>query len=181
MKRTAYLLLGLLLIGSIAFAARKHDPLTEAEADQLRDAKQEPDKRLKLYIKFTDDRFDSLEQLRADPKQAQGRGNKVHDMLQDLTSLFDEISSNLDAYGTQTLDKDQQKQFRKGTRELVSATARWTDKLRVLRNAEQMDPQAKVESRDYEFALRDAEDALKSCADTANDYAEEKDEPKPKK
>jgi hypothetical protein len=44
-----------------------------------------------------------------------------------------------------------------------------------------MDSQAKAESRDYEFALRDAEDALKSCADTANDYAEEKDEGKPKK
>lgn len=181
MKRVASLLLGLLLVSSMALAARKHDPLTEAEVDQLRDAKQEPDKRLKLYIKFTDDRFDSMEQLRSDPKQAQGRGNKVHDMLQDLTSLFDEISSNLDDYGTQTLDKDQQKQFRKGTKEVVAASARWTDKLRVLRNAAQMDPQAKVESRDYEFALRDAEDALKSCADTAKDYAEEKDETKPKK
>lgn len=181
MKRAASLLLVLLLIGSIAAEVRKHDPLTETEADQLRDAKQEPDKRLKLYIKFTDERFDSLEQLRADPKQAQGRGNKVHDTLQDLTSLFDEIGSNLDAYGTQTLDKDQQKQFRKGTKEVSAATARWTDKLRVLRNAAQMDPQAKMESRDYEFALRDAEDALKSCADTANDYAEEKDESKPRK
>jgi hypothetical protein len=180
MKRAASLLVALLLIGSIA-ATRKRDPLTEAEADQLRDAKQEPDKRLKLYVKFTDARFDSLDQLRADPRQAQGRGNKVHDLLQDLTSLFDEISSNLDAYGTQTLDKDQQKEFRKGTKELVAATARWTDKLRVLRNAAQMDPQAKVEFRDYEFALRDAEDALKSCADTANDYAEEKDEGKPRK
>ncbi len=181
MKRATSALFVLLVICSIAAAARKHDPLTETEADQLRDATQEPDKRLKLYIKFTDARFDSLEQLRADPKQAQGRGNKVHDLLQDLTSLFDEISSNLDAYGTQTLDKDQQKQFRKGTKELVTATARWTDKLRVLRNAAQMDPQAKVETRDYEFALRDAEDALKSCAETANDYAEEKDEAKPKK
>jgi uncharacterized protein YukE len=181
MKRVASLVLPLLLIASTAYATRKHDPLTETEADQIRDAKQEPEKRLKLYIKFTDQRFDSLEQLRADPKQAQGRGNKVHDLLQDLTSLFDEIGSNLDAYGTQTLDKDQQKQFHKGTKELVSATARWTDKLRVLRNAAQMDSQAKVETRDYEFVLRDAEDALKSCADTANDYAEEKDEPGSKK
>lgn len=181
MKRAASALLTLLVMCSIASAARKRDPLTEGEADQLRDAKQEPDKRLKLYIKFTDSRFDSLEQLRADPKQAQGRGNKVHDLLQDLTSLFDEISSNLDAYGTQALDKDQQKQFRKGTKELLGATARWTDRLRILRNAAQMDPQVKVESRDYQFALRDAEDALKSCADTANDYAEEKDEAKPRK
>jgi len=181
MKRAASAVLILLLISSMAAAARKHDPLTEAEADQLRDARLEPEKRLKLYIKFIDDRFDSLEQLRSDPKAAQGRGAIIHDRLEDLTSLFDEISSNLDAYGTQTLDKDQQKQFRKETKELVAATARWSDRLRVLRNAAQMDPRAKAETRDYEYALRDAEDGLKSCADSANDYAEDKDEPKPKK
>ncbi|MGH9569056.1 MAG: hypothetical protein ACRD4F_05425 [Candidatus Angelobacter sp.] len=178
MKRARTLIVVLLLFSSVA-VARKRDPLTEAEADQLRDARLEPQKRLKLFIKFTDARLDTLDELRSDPKQVQGRGAKIHDLLEDFTSLIDEISSNLDAYGTETLDKEQSKQFHKGTKDLIDATARWTDRLRALRNAIQMDPEAKAESRDYDFTLRDAEDALKSCSESAHDYSEEKNEEKP--
>ena len=130
MKRATTLVVVLLLFSSLA-AARKRDPLTDAEADQLRDARLEPQKRLKLFIRFTDERLDTLDQLRSDPKQIQGRGAKIHDLLEDFTSLMDEISSNLDAYGTETLDKDQSKQFHKGTKDLIDATARWTDRLRL--------------------------------------------------
>lgn len=168
----------LLALAAVAAAQSKRDPLTDAEADQLRDARMEPLKRLKLYIKFADSRLDSIDQARTDPKQAQGRAAKIHDLLQDVTALLDEINDNLDTYAGQTLDKDQHKQFRKGVNDVVEATGRWNTRLKALRNAIQMDPQAKAESHTYLFALQDAEDALKSCAESAREYAEKKDEGK---
>src|SRR5215472_967438 len=96
----------LILMLTVAASARKRDPLTEAEADQIRQAALEPYKRLKLYIKFTGARLDAIEQLRADPKQAEGRGRKIHDLLEDFTSLMDEINDNLDQYQGRPLSKD---------------------------------------------------------------------------
>ena len=168
----------LLVLTAVAAGQSKRDPLTEAEADQLRDARMEPLKRLKLYIKFTDARLESIDQLRTDPKQADGRAARIHDLLQDFAALLDEINDNLDTYEGQVLDKDQHKQFRKAVKDVVEASGRWDARLKTLRNAIQMDPQAKAESRAWVFALQDAEDALKSCADVAREYAEEKDEEK---
>jgi len=41
-----------MLLLPMASAVPRHDPLTPAEIDQLRDTAQEPDQRLKLYVKF---------------------------------------------------------------------------------------------------------------------------------
>lgn len=168
----------LLVLTAVAAAQGKRDPLTEAEADQLREFRMEPLKRLKLYIKFTDARLESIDQLRSDPKQADGRGAKIHNLLQDFTALLDEINDNLDTFEGQRMDKDQRKQFRTGVKEVAAASDRWDARLKSLRNAMQMDPQAKAESRAYVFELQDAQDALKSTADMAREYAEEKDEEK---
>src|SRR5215472_5155762 len=99
------LVLLLLLVTTLA-AARRRDPLTEAEADQIRQAALEPYKRLQLYIKFTGARLDAIEQLSTGPKQAEGRGRKIHDLLEDFTALMDEINDNLDQYQGRPLSKD---------------------------------------------------------------------------
>jgi hypothetical protein len=171
-------LIVLLLTTTLAFA-RKRDPLTDAEADQLRQVAMEPQKRLQLYIKFTQVRLDGIDQARSDPKQAQGRGNTIHNLLEDFTSLIDEINDNLDQYEGRPLDKDQTKEFHKGIREVITAEERFRARLRTLRHDIDTDPQTKTESRDYVFVLQDAEDALKSSLDAAQEYAKEKDEGKP--
>ena len=56
MKPAKKLVLVLLLLTVVA-SARKRDPLTDAETDQLREAAMEPYKRLKLYIKFAQARL----------------------------------------------------------------------------------------------------------------------------
>lgn len=165
-------LLLLLLLASTALAERKRDPLTAAEADQLREVAMEPYKRLKLYIKFTDARLDSLDQLRADPKAADGRGKKIHDMLEDFTALMDEINDNLDQYEGRPLSDDDRKGFRKGLKEVLLACDRFDARLRALKNAAQNDPQTQREAQDFRFALQDAQDALKSSMDIAREYAE---------
>lgn len=180
MKTATKIVLILLALTSLA-AARKRDPLTEAEADQLRDVRMEPLKRFKLFIKFTDARLDSIDQLRSDPKQAEGRAAKTHDLLEDFSELVDEINNNLDTFETEAMDKDQRKQYRKAVKEVVTACDRWSTRLRGLRNAIQMDPQIRAESKDYAFALQDAEDTLKSTVELARGYSEEKDEDKPDK
>jgi hypothetical protein len=171
-------LIVLVLTTALAFA-RKRDPLTDAEADQLRQVALEPQKRLKLYIKFTEARLDSIDQARSDPKQAQGRGPAIHNLLEDFTALIDEINDNLDQYEGRGLDKDQTKDFHKGVKEVITAEQRFRARLRTLRHDIDTDPQTKTESRDYMFVLQDAEDALKSSLETAQDYAKEKDEQKP--
>ena len=170
-------LIVLMLTTTLAFA-RKRDPLTDAEADQLRQVALEPQKRLKLYIKFTEARLDSIDQARSDPKQAQGRGPAIHNLLEDFTALIDEINDNLDQYEGRGLDKDQTKDFHKGVKEVITAEQRFRARLRTLRHDIDTDPQTKTESRDYMFVLQDAEDALKTSLEIAQEYAKQKDEGK---
>ncbi|MGE5321219.1 MAG: hypothetical protein ACM3SW_00035 [Actinomycetota bacterium] len=169
----------LLLLSTLAFA-QKRDPLTDAEADQLREVAMEPQKRLKLFIKFTEARLDAIDQARSDPAQAQGRGRKIHDLLQDFTSLIDEINDNLDQYEGRLLDKDHTKDFHKGVKEVISAEERFRARLRTLQHQIETDPQTKLESRDYAFTLQDAQDALKASLETAREYSQEKKDEKDK-
>ena len=65
MRTLSKLALLVLLLVVVASAQRRHrDPLTDAEADQMREVAQEPEKRLKLIIKFAQARLQAIEQLR---------------------------------------------------------------------------------------------------------------------
>ena len=162
----------LLLLLSVAAAAKRRDPLTEAEADQLRQVAMEPYNRIKLMIKFTEARLTSIDQVRLDPKQAADRGKQIHDLLEDFTSLLDEINDNLDQYEGRPLDKDSVKQYHKGLKELIEADARFDIKLKNLKSASETDPVTKKEAPDFRFVLLDAMDSLKSNADMAREYIE---------
>ena len=174
MRHAKKIVLVVLLLTMVA-AARKRDPLTDAETDQLREVAMEPQKRLKLYIKFAEARLLAIEQLRSDPKAANGRGQKIHDLLEDFTAILDEINDNLDTYEGRPLTKDDRKDFHKGLKEVIEAGDRFDLKLRTLKSAEDTDSQAKQEAPAYQFALADAQDALKSSADMAREYMNEKD------
>jgi DNA repair ATPase RecN len=162
----------LLLLLSLTAAAKKRDPLTDAETDQLREVAMEPYKRIKLLIKFTEARLTTLDQVRVDPKLAGDRGKQVHDLLEDFTSLIDEINDNLDQYEGRPMDKDMVKQYHKALKELLEADARFDQKLQALKTAAENDPQTKKEAPDFRFVLLDAQEALKSNADMAREYSE---------
>jgi len=162
----------LLLLLSVAAAAKRRDPLTEAEADQLREAAMDPYNRIKLMVKFTEARLVALDQVRVDPKLAAERGKQIHDLLEDFTSLLDEINDNLDQYEGRPLNKESVKQYHKGLKELIEADARFDLKLRTLKSAAETDPVTKKEAPDFRFVLQDAMEALKSNADMAREYIE---------
>jgi hypothetical protein len=164
----------LLLLVATAGAERKRDPLTEAEADQFRDVRMEPYQRLKLFTKFAEARLDSIDKLQADPKEAEGRGRKIHDVLEDFTAVLDELNSNLDTYEAEPMDKEHDKQFHKGLKEVILAGDRFHARLRALKNAAQNDPVTGREAKEYMFALQDAQEALQSTVDMAREYAEVK-------
>ena len=170
----------LLLLLSLAASARKRDPLTEAESDQLRDVAMMPEQRLKLMIKFTEARLVAIDQLRADPKLADGRGRQIHDLLEDFTTLMDEINDNLDQFEARTMDKDTTKQYHKGLKELIEADERFDLKLKALQSAAETNPQTKKEYLDFRFVLQDAQESLKSNADMAREYIETTHEEKKK-
>ncbi len=83
---------------------RRRDPLTDAETDELREVAQEGDKRLKLYAKFVRARMVAIEQVRSDPKFAEDRGKRLHDLLEDLGAIVDEMDQNVDTYDKQKAD-----------------------------------------------------------------------------
>jgi hypothetical protein len=173
--RTAKQVLVVILLFTLVAAARRRDPLTDAETDQLREVATEPQKRLKLYIKFAEARLVAIDQLRSDPKFSDGRGKKIHDLLEDFTAILDEINDNLDTYQGRPLNKDDKKNFRKGLKEVIEADDKFDLKLRALKSAMDTDPTTQKESADFQFVLQDAQEALKSNADMARAYMTEKD------
>jgi hypothetical protein len=103
----------------------RRETLTPAEVDQVREAAIEPAERVKLFTKFADERANKIKDLTGRPKSMQ-RAQRLDDALQDLTSLMDELGSNLDVYS------DRHSDIRKGLKPLSEAMPRWLGILRAL-------------------------------------------------
>lgn len=143
-----------LLLAAAASAQRRwHDPLTDAEADQVREVAQEPEKRLKLFIQFAQARLQAIAQLRGDPKMAQGRGKQIHDLLEDFALLVNQLDDNEDMYARRKDDVE------KALGQVIVADSDFHLKLRALKDAAN-DPKFAEEARSYQFALQDAIDAV---------------------
>ncbi len=138
------------------------EPLNEKEIDELRESAQEPEKRLKLMIAFARARVTAIEQLRGDPRFAAGRGQKVHDLLEDFTKLVDEIGDNIDDY------VDRKEDLRKALQPVIEGDTEFQLKLRTLK---EQGPGAGAkpgtEVAEYNFALQDAIEAVNLSLDDA--------------
>ena len=157
--------LGLLLL-PIVFAAPRHDPLTPAEIDQLRDTAQEPDQRLKLYVKFVRARLAAVEQVRSDPKVTD-RGQETHDRLQDFLDLYDELNDNIDIYADMKAD------LRKVLKPIIEADTEYEAKLRALKSS---GTASKEEQGQYEFLLTNTIDTIDNSAQDHRQLLSEQEE-----
>ena len=144
----------------------RHDPLTSAETDALREVSMEPEKKLPLYLQYARVRLTSIEQLRSDPKLASGRGVKVRDLLADFKVIMDEMDRNVDSFADQKLD------FRKALKEIIQTDSQFQETLRALKEPNQ---QASAEAGEYEFALLDAIDAVDGDLDNARELLPEQE------
>jgi len=161
----ASLLTALLLVFALHVAAQKRDPLTEKEVDEMRESAQLPDKRLELMVNFSRARISKIEQLEDNGKTAKDRPMQIHDLLEDFTSLLDEIDDNIDMYSSHKAD------MRKGLTLLVEANSEWQLQLRRLK--EQAPPE---ELDQYSFVLANARDAVNDMADDARQELQEQNE-----
>lgn len=160
----------LLVLLAAAPTWAKRDPLNNLEIDQLREAAQEPNDRLKLIVKFARARLESLEQVRNDPKLSfDERAARIHDLLEDFTSIYDELGDNLDMYSGQKAD------FRKAMHVVVEGDAEFQNRLRAFSDAVSSDPQ-KYGTKQYQFVLENALDAVNAGAKDHRDLLQEQNE-----
>src|SRR5579859_148123 len=166
MRYVAYF--AILLLGSAPLCAQTHDrdPLNEKEIDQLRETAMEPEKRLKLMVDFTRARMATLQQVRSDPKMAKERGQRIHDLLEDIAGLVDEVDDNVENYSECSAD------LRKPLQQIVQMDSELQAKLRELKTIAD-DPKTTDEAADYKFALEDAMESVNQSAETSRKLLEE--------
>ena len=165
-RLVASVLITLLLLLPTWSQVRERDLLTEKEVDQLRETAIEPEKRLKLMVEFTRARMVAIEQLRSDPKLAKERGQRTHDLLEDIATLVDEIDDNVENYNERSAD------LRKPLKQIVEMDTDFQLKLHELRAAAD-DPKNKDEAADYKFSLEDAIDSVNRSAESSRKLLEE--------
>ena len=144
--------LALVLAVSAPLAAQK-DFLTAAEADQVR-LVQEPEDRLRLYMKFAEQRMDLLDQLFANKKT--GRSGVIHDTLEQLTEIIDAVDIVID----DTLKK---------RRELTSIEFVAASERQMLARLEKHAASNPDDLPRFEFALDQAIETMRDSAEMAEE------------
>lgn len=140
-----------------ARAQSRHDPLTDQEVDDLREVADRPPERVKLFMKFIDDRTTAIQGLLAHAKD-QNRSERLHTLLDEFTYLVDELGDNLDGYASNHDD------IRKPLKILVDDSAKWPELLKKI-----------PPDRTYDFALKSALDAAQSTADSVKELQTEQE------
>jgi hypothetical protein len=125
--RTTSILLLLAALVSPLHAQRPQSALTDIEVEQVREASYYPDTRITLFVKFLDLRIKEIHDLYAKPRQP-GREQDTHDLIEQVTSISDELSDNLDEFGPRHAD------LRKVLPKVLDGADRWTFELRSLRD-----------------------------------------------
>ena len=156
----------ILLLVTAGSAQRHHDPFTQAEIDQIRDASWEPQQRLALYVKFARARLVALEEMRSDPK-TKNRAQQTHDRLDDFVLIYDELNDNIDTY------VDRKNDIRKPLKLIVDADTEFEAKLRALKDAADVPPE---EAKKYEFILSDALETLGTSSEDHRKLLAEQEE-----
>lgn len=150
----------------------KRDPLSDLEIDQLRDAAQEPEVRLKLYVGFARTRLEKIQQIQTDPKVT-AKDQQILVALQDFTDIYDELDDNVDTFD------DRGDDLRKALKPVIEADTEFGSRLRAFRLSLANSPK---ELQTLDFQLGTALDAVDSSAkDHRNLLAEHEEKFKNKK
>jgi len=114
-------------------------------------------------LKYTQARLATIEQLEGDARLATGRGKQIHDLLEDFTTLIDELDDNIDEY------VDKKSDIRKALKEVVESNTSFQLKLRTLKEQKL----SSKEFADYNFVLQNATEAVNSSLDNARQALQE--------
>ena len=125
MRAIAAILYCLLIAAPLSAQKEKRDPLTDAQSQQIAEAGIDPVARVDLYVKFINERSDTIRGL---IKRAKGpaRSRRIDGELQDFSALMDELGDNLDVLSGRKAD------LRKSLKGLGEGVDRWQGVLRDL-------------------------------------------------
>ena len=152
--RLGTLALSLLLTPLPLHAQRTEPALSEAEVEQLREAAYVANDRVLVFIKLLDARSKTIQDMFAKPRRP-GREQDTHDLLEQFTSVADELNDNLDDYGPHHRD------IRKALPKLLEATERWATVLKSPPNDEAYNVSRKLALE----SLRDIREAATKLVD----------------
>ena len=124
MLRRIALTLVLFALAMPLSAQRNENALSDAEIEQLRDSAYIANDRVLVFIKFLDSRVKRIQDMFAGPRRP-GREQDTHDLLEQFTSIADELDDNLDDYGPRHRD------IRKALPKLLEATERWATSIKT--------------------------------------------------
>jgi|YelNatPaOPRAMG01_1025707.scaffolds.fasta_scaffold02289_15 hypothetical protein len=147
-------LLGLLVAASAGFPQATRDFLTPDEVDQVREA-QEPNERLKLYLRFARQRLEMVKSLLA--KDKPGRSSLIHDALEEYTKIIEAVDTVAEDALRRGLAIDP------GMAAVVKAER---EMLAELQNIVQSKPK---DAARYQFALENAVDTTKDSLELSEE------------
>ena len=121
MSRLLLTLCVLITLAPAALHAQRgeQDALTQAEIEQLRDNNRLPNERVLVFVKFLDERTETIRTLVSKPRRP-GREEDIHDALEQFIAIADSLEDNLNEYGPRHRD------IRKALPKLLRAIDRWS-------------------------------------------------------
>ncbi len=145
MRVWAWQIVALLLftVGA-ALAQKQRDPLSSGQVDQVRELGDRPVDRLKLYLKFVNERIAAIKEMTPDSSE-NNRPAELRARYEEFTRLVDELSDNMDTYDGDHAD------IRKALRLIVDSSSKWVPVLK-----------APLPNRTYDFVRTTAVDAAGS-------------------
>lgn len=103
----------------------KNDPLTPDQQDQIAEAGIDPVARIDLFVKFLNERADTIDGL-IKRARSTARSERLARELQQFGALLDELGDNLDVYSQRKAD------VRKSLKGLNDGVKRWQEVLNAL-------------------------------------------------
>lgn len=122
--------LGILCLFLVVFLAhslraqQRESALSDAEVDKLRDTAYYPPDRISAFIDFLDQRTRQIDKLSAGKRQP-GRDQDIHDLMEQFTSIAEDLEDNLDDYSQHHRD------IRKVLPKVLAAVERWGTSIRT--------------------------------------------------
>jgi hypothetical protein len=136
-------------------AQRDGSALSDGEVEQLRDSAYFPNDRVLVFIKLLDSRVKRIQDTNTGPRRP-GREQDTHDLLEQFTSIADELDDNLDDYGPHHRD------VRKSLPKLVEATERWATAIK-----------SPPENEAYNVSRKLALEAIRDIRESATELIED--------
>ena len=108
---------------TLALAQHGAPDLSEAEVEQIREAAMDPPGRVIAFQRIIDTRADRIQRVLVDVR-AQGRAEDIHQQMDEITGIVNELEDNLDEYSATHKD------LRKVLPKLILQTDRWASIVR---------------------------------------------------